>query len=163
MKTINLFILILASTFMIACTSQNQPKSESELAIANNVNKKVEAKDFRIRVDYANPMGGRTVPLTSEYDLVIKNDSAFAYLPYFGVAYSAPYGSTEGGIKFSTLMEDYKSALNKKGEWTIDFKINIPNYNYIINISIFSNGKSSININSAQRRAINFDGQMMLD
>ena len=50
------------------------------------VNSKVQSKDFTIEVKYANPIGGGHFNLSYGYDLRIKNDSAFAYLPYFGVA-----------------------------------------------------------------------------
>ena len=56
----------------------------------------VDSGRIKIDVDRAVPMAGRSVNLTSPYSLEIHGDSILSYLPYFGRAYSAPYGGGEG-------------------------------------------------------------------
>jgi hypothetical protein len=103
----------------------------------------------------------KQVVLTSEYDLRIINDSAFAYLPYFGVAYSAPYGSSEGGIKFAEPMTDYAIASNKKSNgWDIHFKIRSKEDVYEIFMNIFNNGSSLFSVTSQKRDMISFSGEI---
>ncbi len=159
-----LIILLLSMFLITACSTQNQAKSEKEIAVIQQVNEKVQSKKMKIEVNYANPMSGKSIYLSSNYDLTISGDSAIAYLPYFGRAYSAPYGGGEGGIKFKDLMKEYSATPKKKsGEWTVKFKIDTPDYNYDIILDIYSNGKSTVNVNSTQRQAISFNGDMVLE
>ena len=92
--------------------------------------KKVPAKEVEIKnlldsqqyIFYAQsviPSSGRQRFLTSEYTVTISKDTIVSYLPYFGRAYSATIGSTDGGIKFTSVDFDYKISERKKGGWDI--------------------------------------------
>ena len=121
----------------------------------------VQSKDFTVSVNTADPLRMRQFYLTSEYDLQLKNDSAFAFLPYFGVAYSAPYGGGEGGIKFAEPMMNYSVKPNKKSNgWDIYFKINAKDCVYEFYMSIFTNGSSMFTVNSFNRDVITFNGEI---
>jgi len=147
------FVLVL---FLTACSST---KTTSETISA--ITRKVESKDITVTVHYANPLRMRQIVLTSEYDLRLKNDSAFAYLPYFGVAYSAPYGSSEGGIKFAEPMNDYAITPNKKSNgWDIHFKIRSKEDVYEIFMNIFNNGSALFSVTSQKRDMISFSGEV---
>ncbi|NDP21760.1 MAG: DUF4251 domain-containing protein [Paludibacter sp.] len=145
--------------FIVSCTTAKIP-----LETINEVTQRIQKKDFTIDVKYANPTKGSQIYLTSEYDLRVKNDSAFAYLPYFGVAYSAPYNSSEGGIKFSEPMYDYVSVPNKKKDgWNIRFKVRSKISEITILLEVFNNGSSSFTVSSYERDAIRFNGEMKFD
>ena len=140
--------------FMAACSS-----TKTATKTIGEITRKVESKDVTITVHYANPLRMKQVVLTSEYDLRIKNDSAFADLPYFGVANSAPYGSSEGGIKFAEPMKDYVITPNKKSTgWDIYFKIRSKGGTYEVFMNIFNNGSTSFSVTSQQRDMISFNG-----
>lgn len=149
--------LLLAIT-MWACNSSKVP-SEKELAKEQNIREKVEQKDFSIEVTQANPMRGKSINLSFGYDLKMKNDSVYAYLPYYGVAHSAPYGG-DGGIKFATLMTDYTLFPIKDG-WDIRFKANTREYNYDVLLNVFKNGSSTISVTTYQRDPISFYGRII--
>ena len=142
--------------FLNACTLlKTTPESARE-----NLGK-IDRKDFTVKANFANPLRMRQVVLTSEYDLRIKNDSAFAFLPYFGVAHTAPMNPSEGGIKFSEPMLEYNSKPTKKDDGReISFKVNTREYNYQINLTVYQNGTATFVINSYQRDAITFYGEM---
>ena len=128
--------------------------------VVNEVTQKVKSKNYTIEVNYANPMRWKQIYLNSDYDLRIKNDSAFAYLPFFGVAYSVPYGG-DGGIKFSEPMSDYHITTNKKSDgWDIHFKIKAKETDYEIYLNIYNNGSSIISVNSFNKDAITFNGEI---
>ena len=80
----------------------------------------IENGRFTIEVDRALPMGGRTVHLTTPYSLEMRGDSAISYLPYFGRAYSLPYGGGDG-MRFEESINDYQSTFDKKGTARIKF------------------------------------------
>jgi len=92
--------------------------------------KKVSAKETEIKnllysqqyIFYAQsviPSSGRQRFLTSEYTVTISKDTIVCYLPYFGRAYSAMLGTTDGGIKFTSVDFDYTISDRKKGGWEI--------------------------------------------
>lgn len=60
------------------------------------IEKQLDNRCFTVDVSMAYPMRGRSIPLTSSYSLKMKNDSVDVYLPYFGRAYSVPYGGGKG-------------------------------------------------------------------
>ena len=124
------------------------------------ISTKVESKDFTVGVNLANPLRMKPVSLTSDYTLRIKNDSAFAYLPYYGVAQIAPF-SGEGGIKFAEPMIDYKMSSNKKSTgWDIQFQLKSELVLYTVSMNIYDNGSSIIPVNSFNRDVINFNGEV---
>jgi len=154
MKTLLICPVCMLLFFMLSCSvSKTTPETISEIT------KKVESNDFTVKVNYANPMRGRQIYLNSDYDLRIKNDSAFAYLPYFGVAYIAPYGSNEGGIKFAEPVINYTNTpTRKKDGWNIRFRVKSKDITYDVLMNIFNNGNASIDFNSYNRDAISFNG-----
>ena len=159
MKTKHFIRLVCVSILLVSCSSL---KTTTETI--QKVTQKIESKDFTIRVNQANPMRMRQIFLTSDYDLRIKKDSAFAYLPYYGVAYVAPYDSNEGGIKFARRMTAYTVKSKKSsGSWIIHFKVRDTNYNYDFFIDVFNNGSADITVNSYERDAISFTGEMVVD
>ena len=156
MKTQLMYSTFVLLFFMTACSS-----TKTATETIGEVTRKVESKDVTVTVHYANPLRMRQIVLTSEYDLRLKNDSAFAYLPYFGVAYSAPYRSSEGGIKFAEPMTDYAIASNKKSNgWDIHFKIRSKEDVYEIFMNIFNNGSALFSVTSQKRDMISFSGEI---
>jgi len=156
MKTQFSCIVALLLFFMSSCsTFKTAPETIKEIT------RKVESKDFTIMVNSAYPMRMKPVNLTSEYDLRIKNDSAFAFLPYFGVAHVAPVDPSEGGIKFAAPMTDYKITPNKRSTgWDIQFRVKSNLSVYDIFMNVFNNGSSTIMIHSYDRDAITFNGEV---
>jgi len=156
MKSLLCYATIGMLVFVTSCSSmKTTPESIREIT------RRVESKDYTVVVNYANPMRWKQIYLNAEYDLRIKNDSAFAYLPYFGVAYSAPYGGREGGIKFAEPLQGYAIKSNKKSDgWDIRFKVKGPDDGFEISMNIFNNGSSMITVNSTNRDPITFTGEV---
>ena len=156
MKKYLIQVSFIAIVFMISCSSL---KTAPE--VIQEVTGKITSKDYTIAVNFANPMRWRQIYLNSDYDLRIKNDSAFAYLPFFGVAYSAPYGGGEGGIKFAEPIIGYSVKPNKKSDgWDIQFKVKAKENNYEISMNIFNNGNSMFTVKSYNRDPITFNGEL---
>ena len=156
MKTLLKYAAILSLVNIVSCSSlKTTPQKIHE------VTQEIQSKDYTISVKYANPMRGRQIFLSPDYDLRIKNDSAFAYLPYYGVAYSTPYPGGEGGIRFSEPMKDYTIISNKKADgWEIRFKVKANQNDYEIFMSIFNDGSALITANSFNRETITFTGEL---
>ena len=158
MKTPLICLACLLFFFMTSCSLLKlPPETISEIA------RKVESKDFTVVANYANPLRMRQVYLASEYDLRIKNDSAFAFLPYYGVAHVAPFNSSEGGIKFAEPMTNYSIKSNKKADgWRITFKVKSKLTVYDVAMDVYNSGSASFSVNSYERDKIDFMGEIVL-
>lgn len=156
MKTQFMAVSFILLFFMISCSS-----SKTTPSAINEITRKIESKDFTIVVNYAYPFRMRPVYLTSDYDLKIKNDSAFAFLPYYGVAQIAPYNSGEGGIKFAEPITNYSIVPNKKHNgWKIQFKVQSKTSTSEIFMQVFNDGNASFSVSSSERDAITFNGEI---
>ena len=120
MRNIRLFFFVGIVLFFGGQSLYSQSKKEREEQKAKEIKEMIENGRFTIEVDRALPMGGRTVHLTTPYSLEMRGDSAISYLPYFGRAYSLPYGGGDG-MRFEESITDYQSTFDKKGTARIKF------------------------------------------
>lgn len=154
---------LITSTFLLLFFMTSCLSSKTAPETINAVTHKVESKDFTVVVNYANPQRMRPVFLTSDYHLRIKNDSAFAFLPYFGVAHIAPLDPSEGGIKFAAPMDNYTITPHKKSSgWDVRFKVRSKESVYEIFMNIYNNGSSTFSISSYERDMISYNGNIVL-
>jgi len=163
--------LVLLAAFVVllfsvqAQNSEKKSKKElkaekKELQIAE-VNKLVESKNFVFDASTANPMTGRTVNLTSDYDMTIKNDSVFSYMPYYGVAYSgAAFGSSDSPMSFNKPIEGYTSETTKNG-YLVKFKVKNTNDVIDCTFHISETGSTSLSVSSINRQSINYSGDLV--
>lgn len=150
----------LSLCFLIgACASQKEKQARLSL-----VDSLVKANNFKFVAQQANPLRSNIVSqhllqLDGTYYLKVSKDTIDAYLPYFGVAQQAPFGSTDNGIQFKTTDFEYSKKQTSKG-----FEINIiPKKTDKANklfLSITENGDATLNVNSNNRDAISFSGSI---
>jgi len=121
------------------------------------VRQKVEARKYTFVAQNAMPMRGRTVQLTSLYDLRVTGDSVIAALPYYGRAYSAPLNPSESGLSFTSVSFDYQVKYRKK-RWEVSIKPKDVQRVSEMNLTIYSNGRASLQVTSNDRQPISFNG-----
>lgn len=118
MKTNKLILLgLICLTVAMPTTAQN--RNEKKERTERAVKEAIAAKQYKINVDRMQPMRGGSRNLTTNYTLEIRNDSVFSYLPYFGVAYNAPYGGGKS-LNFNASITGYTTRALKKGKIQID-------------------------------------------
>lgn len=154
-KLILLWLICITATIPAIAQDRNEKKAKIERA----VKEAIDSKDFKINIDRMQPMRGGSRTLTSNYSLKIKNDSVFSNLPYFGVAYSIPYGGGKG-LNFNEPTSKYKIEHLKKGKVRIDFETRSEGDNYKYSLTIFPSGSASINVLPTNRQSISFIGDM---
>ena len=128
-------------------------------ATRKNLEEMIENGRFTIEVDRALPMGGRTVHLTTPYSLEMRGDSAISYLPYFGRAYSLPYGGGDG-MRFEESITDYQSTFDKKGTARIKFVARTKEDTFRFDVQVFSNGSAIISVTPTNRQNITYQGEL---
>lgn len=121
------------------------------------VRQKVEARRYTFIAENAMPMRGRTVQLTSLYDLQVTGDSVISALPYYGRAYSAPANPSETGLSFTSVSFDYQVKYRKK-RWEVSIKPKDVTRVSEMNLIIYSNGRASLQVTSNDRQPISFNG-----
>ena len=114
-------------------------------------------KTFVFKAQSAWPLQGTVVQLTSGYDMKVMQDSINTYLPYFGRAYTAGYG-TEGGINFTSKKFDYKLKEKSKGGWEITIKPMDTKDISELTYSVASNGYATLQVISNNRQTISYYG-----
>lgn len=159
MKNVKLFwllgiVLVLAGQSLCA-----QTKKEKREQKAKEVKELIDSKRFTVDVNRAIPMGGRSLNLTSPYSLEMRGDSAISYLPYFGRAYSAPYGGGDG-LRFEKSITDYQTSFNKKGTAQIQFRTRTDDDTYAFNVEVFPNGSATITVIPVNKQSITFYGEL---
>ncbi|NMA75226.1 MAG: DUF4251 domain-containing protein [Bacteroidales bacterium] len=130
-------------------------QSENELSFKDILN----SKQYTIEVRSAYPQTGRYINLTSNYSLTIKNDTIDSYLPYFGRAYSIPYGGGEGLI-FQSKIKNYTIEKEKDDYISIKIETMTPEDNYTYFISVYDNMYASISVYMNKRNSIRFQGEL---
>ena len=166
MKKLALFIALAILLFSVQA-QHNEKKSKKELKAEKKaqyiaeIKAIIESKNFVFDASTANPMSGRTVNLTSDYDMTIKNDSVFSYMPYYGVAYSgAALGGSESPMTFNKPIEEYTSEATKNG-YLVKFKVKNTNDVIDCTFHISETGSTSLSVSSINRQSINYSGDLV--
>jgi len=161
-----IFMVILMAFALINNAQESVKKSKKEIKAekkAQQIEKTkalIDSKTFVFNARSANPMKGRMINLTSSYDIKVKNDSVFSYMPYFGVAYSASYGSNEGPMTFEQPIESYNMEPEKSGYF---IKIKVKNKIDTIDLAfhVSENGSATLTALSTNRQSITYYGDIV--
>ena len=135
---------------VLFCAGQSlfaQSKQERKEQKERVVREIVDSGRIKIDVDRAVPMAGRSVNLTS---------------PYFGRAYSAPYGGGEG-LTFKEVATEKEQTSEKKGSSEIKFRVKTKEDVYMFRVEVYPNGSVTINVTPVNKQAITFYGDVALD
>ncbi|MDX9880676.1 MAG: DUF4251 domain-containing protein [Prolixibacteraceae bacterium] len=152
---VRIILLILMIAISPAVMAQKGKRAEKEKETRNLI----ESRQYRFVARTALPMSGRSINLTSEYDLTVDSLQIKSYLPFFGVAYYAEYGQTDGGIKFDNKAEEYSAVFSeKKKSYRISMKVKGKRDVYQISLDAGLSGYATLNIISNDRQSISFYG-----
>lgn len=156
-KRLAVSLLAVAIIGFLPLFAQNK-KEPKEKRIAA-VKEQVESRNYKIDVNRAIPMGAPSIALTYSYNLKIKNDSVYSYLPYYGRAYSIPYGGGKG-LNFDAPLKNYEMKKGRKGIMTIRFDTQNSEDHFKFIINIYENGSANIDVNMQNRQSISFYGDV---
>lgn len=159
MKKVRLFWLLGIALLIGGQSLCAQSKKEKKEQREKEVKEMIEGRRFTIDVNRALPMSGRSVNLTSPYSLEMRGDSAVSYLPYFGRAYSAPYGGGDG-LRFEESITNYTCSFNKKGTAQIQFNARTNEDFYKYTVQIYPDGSANINVTPTNKQSITFHGEL---
>ena len=159
LTTVSLMTVVILA--LAGCASQrmtSQEKAVQKALLAQKITESLRQRDYQIDVTQATPDGwGRVIQLTSLYSVRVSGDTIVSNLPFFGRAYSVPYGGGSG-LNFTGMIRHYDETLTRKGEHILylDVESQEDTYRYII--SLFDNGKATVSVTPRQRSHISFSG-----
>jgi hypothetical protein len=118
----------------------------------------IEGGEFEYTVQSANPMGGKSIQITSSYTMEATGGVYKAYLPYFGQAHNASYGG-DGGVQFEGEPTDLKIDKNSSKR-TISITFSIKNKDESLNCNLVTGGggNGTLTIISSKRSTISYYG-----
>ncbi len=134
--------------------TKEQKQSKKEAAIKSLI----DAQHYTFIAQTAMPLSMKTRQLTSGYELKVGKDTLEAYLPYYGKAYTAAIGSSDGGINFKTTDFSYTSSPAKKGGWNIIIAPKNAGDTREMRLYISSAGYASLQVTSNNKQGISFNG-----
>ena len=139
--------------------SRKEKRAEKEMQKKEEIKKLIDDRSFIFNASHALPMGGSSINLNYYFNVKIDGDSIQSYLPFYGVAYTAEYGSRNSPLDFGTSIEDYSVEKDKNG-YQIQFDVKNGNdyLNYTFRISEL--GFASLNVTSTNRQSISFTGKI---
>jgi hypothetical protein len=144
---------LLVTFFVVVCMIGVRAQ-DNESAIKSAV----ESGQFVFHAQTALPMSGTSRQLTSEYDVKVSKEVVVSSLPFFGRAYSLPYGSTEGGFNFTSRKFDYSVSNRKRGGWQINIKPKDVADFREFSLLVSKTGYGSLQAVSNNRQPISFTG-----
>lgn len=124
-----------------------------------SVEQAVADTSFVIEVDRAYPMSGRSVILNDTYSVSVADGRVVSRLPYFGRAYSIPYGGGEG-LMFEAEIEGYVCRHGRRDTVEVEFSAQTREDRFEFRISLFPNGNANISVTSTNRQPISYGGEL---
>jgi hypothetical protein len=164
MKTTRVLIAILIWVMMGSCWVMAQKKSRSQRnteAFAR-LTQLIDSKQYRFEADFAYPSSYPVVNLsTNPNSLDVKDSIGEVWLPFFGRAYSVPYGDSEGGIHCKGFMQNYNVKINERRyKYQIQFEIIGKSDVYRFFLEAYAGGGASLNVICKDRSPITYQGKL---
>ena len=136
-------------------------RKQQEALVAQHVGQALADRHYVIEVDRAYPQGRMGMrDLSTGYGLMVKGDSVFSRLPFFGRAYSVPYGGGMG-LTFKAPIVAYYEEVKKKGEHFIQFETKNPEDYYVFVVRAYTNGSVAVSVTPRQRSNMQYSGKVM--
>jgi Domain of unknown function (DUF4251) len=156
--SITLLLVLMAGTPMLSF-SQDSKKSRDSAQTAL-ITGMINDQRFVFNAQSASPTKGGLVQLTPGYTLRVTKDTVVSDLPYYGRAYQAGYGSSESGIKFTSVDFSCNTEAGKKKSWKITIQPKDNKSFRELMLTVYDDGSATLNVNSNDRQAISFRGYL---
>ncbi|QEC66806.1 DUF4251 domain-containing protein [Panacibacter ginsenosidivorans] len=116
---------------------------------------------YQFTATYVQPMSGRQKNVTGDnYTFKVDKDLVEADLPYFGKSTSAPIGTTDVGMKFTSKDFAYNSQTLTKSREQIIIKPKDVSDIQEIYLIVYPGGTADLRITSNSRQTISYQGNI---
>lgn len=151
-------ILVITFLFFAFTGFQQSSRKEKKLQKEKEMVELIESGHFRFVANSAKSNIGNFNNLGTNYDLSFDSLKIKADLPYYGRAYSVPYGGS-GGVKFDLVAKKIEKSWNeKKKMFTLHTEVADSQDSYLIYLTIGASGYADLKINFRNRQMIGYYG-----
>jgi hypothetical protein len=147
--------MIVIMGVLMSCASQKENQDS-----ASRMSNLIASQNFKFSAQFATPLGGRQIQITGPYELVISKETITSFLPYYGVAYSAPMGTDESGIKFTSKKFEYTVSDRRSG-WNIQIRPGDQREVRALNLRVTASGMATLQVTSNTRQSISYSGSIV--
>ena len=154
-----LVLLLSCSILFVQCgTSQNA--SEASSAKQADVKKLLDSRRYQFIPQSVQTQSGRSRQITNFF-MEVRQDTLISYLPYYGVAYSATMGASEGPLDFKASEITYTSEVGGNGNTQITIRPEDPRTDaQEFFLSISSSGYGNLSVRFNNRQSVSFYGEV---
>ncbi len=163
MKKIFFLTLILLSASVVFAQemTRKERKAAQKAEQIEKTKALIESNAWQFDANTMLPTAGKSRTLSTNYNIKVEGEQLSSYLPYFGRAYRAEYGSTDSPLIFESGISDYTVEDGKKDSKVIKFKVSNKNDRLNYTLTVSENGSSTLFINSTDRQPISFHGELV--
>ena len=154
---------LLAAVLAVSACGVLSPETREERIAreaqeAQMVHQAVETGDFTIDIDRMYPIRG-TSKMVNSYYIKVKDNVLISHLPYIGQAWRVPYGGGHG-LNFDAPVLNYNVVQNRRDGYEIRIFVKTDEDEHLYLLTLFDNGRASLDVQSGNRDRISFSGQM---
>ena len=133
-------------------------KTAREAREAQQVRESVETGNFTIDIDRMYPLRG-TSKIVSSYSVTVKDNVLISHLPFVGQAWRVPYGGGHA-LNFDAPILNYTVSQARKDGYEIRIYVKTDEDEHLYLLTVFENGRASLDVQSGNRDRISYTGQM---
>lgn len=133
--------------------------TEDDPEVRKAVSEAVADTVYKVEVDWMYPMSHGGISLNDLYSITVMKDSLVSRLPYFGRAYSVPYGGGNG-LMFEAGIKEYGCGEGRNGRKEISFSADSGEDHVKFHLTVFPDGSASISVISSNRQPISYSGRL---
>ena len=141
----------------ILSSETREERVAREAKEAKMVRQAIETGEFTIDIDRMYPLRG-TSKMVNNYSIKVKDNVLISYLPFIGQAWRVPYGGGHA-LNFSAPVLNYTATTGKDG-YEIRIFVRTDEDEHLYRLTVFDNGRASLDVQSQNRDRISYTGQM---
>jgi hypothetical protein len=155
---------LVAAGLMAGSCAASRPavSSEADRMTAAHVERMINERMFIVQVNRAHPVSAPSMHLNYDYHLSVIGDRVESFLPYFGRAWSLPYGGGEG-LRFAAPISDYSVTERRDGRRMIEFRATTGEDTYDFTLTVWPLGECDLTVSASRKQSISFGGRLDLE
>lgn len=160
MKILKLPFKILLFIMLFSAESRAQNTRHDKYLQTQQLRSLLDSKKYFFIAQSAYTASGAMIQLTSEFFLKLDGDTLESHLPFFGVAFNAPFSSTGSPLSFQSSDFNYRISKGKRGRIEIEIRLNKPEDPNLLYLSVSSAGFADLRVISLNRQLMSFYGEI---
>ena len=153
-----LAVVLTVSSCGVLSGETREERARREAREARMVEENIQAGDFTIDIDRMYPVRGSSQHV-SNYSVSVKDGVLNSHLPYIGQAWRVPYGGGHA-LNFKAPVGTYNVFRTQDGGYEIRILVKTDEDQHVYTLTIFNNGRTSLDVQSQNRERISFSGVM---